>query len=156
MKQPEGFVVKGKKELVCELKRSLYGINKSPRMWYQKFDMYILSLGFLRIKDDDCVYSMEEGYHFIYVSLYFNDMFVVGSNMDVIKEVKMQLSSKLDMKDLGKMNFILRMEIKRYQEVRNIWLNYKKYIEIILKRFSTCKIAKLVKVPIPHGRKANY
>ena len=25
MKQPEGFLVKGKKELVCKLKKSLYG-----------------------------------------------------------------------------------------------------------------------------------
>ena len=34
MKQHEGFTVKGKKELVCKLKKSIYGINKSPRMWY--------------------------------------------------------------------------------------------------------------------------
>ena len=27
MKQPEGFMVKGKKELVCRLKKSLYGLK---------------------------------------------------------------------------------------------------------------------------------
>jgi len=27
MKQPEGFAVKGKKELVCKLKMSLYGLK---------------------------------------------------------------------------------------------------------------------------------
>jgi hypothetical protein len=47
MKHPEGFVVKGKKDLVCKLKRDLYGLKKSPRMWYQKFETYILSLGFV-------------------------------------------------------------------------------------------------------------
>ena len=41
MKQPEGFSVKGKKELVYKLKKSLYGLKQSPRMWYQKFDTYI-------------------------------------------------------------------------------------------------------------------
>ena len=50
MKQPKGFMVKGKKELVCRLKKSLYGLKQSPRMWYQKFDTYIWGLGFTRSK----------------------------------------------------------------------------------------------------------
>jgi hypothetical protein len=90
MKQPEGFVVKGKKELVCKLKKSLYGLKQSPRMWYQKFDTYILGLGFVRSRDDHCVYSKKVGNHFIYVVLYVDDMLLVGNNMDVIKEVKSQ------------------------------------------------------------------
>jgi hypothetical protein len=133
MKQPEGFVVKGKKELVCKLKRSLYGLKQSPRMWYQKFDTYILSLGFVRRKFDHCIYSKEEGGHFIYVALYVDDMLLIGNNMDTIKEVKKKLSSKFDMKDLGATNFIMGMDIKRDRVARNIWLNQMKYIETILK-----------------------
>ena len=100
MKQSEGFVVKGNKELVCKLKKSLYGLKKSPRMWYPKFDTNILGLGFLRSRVDHCVYSKKVGNHFIYVVLYVDDMLLVGNNMDVIKEVKSHLSSKIDMKDL--------------------------------------------------------
>jgi hypothetical protein len=59
MKQLEGFIVKVKKDLVCKLKISLYGIKKSPRMWYKNFDAYILILGFVRRKDDHCIYSKE-------------------------------------------------------------------------------------------------
>jgi hypothetical protein len=150
MKQPEGFIVKGKQELVCKLKRSLYGLKQLPRMWYQKFDTYILSLGFVRRKFDHCIYSKEEGGCFIYVGLYADDMLLIGNNMDTIKEVKKQLSSKLEMKDLDATNFIMGMVIKRDRAAINTWLNHTKYIEIVLKRFNM-QDCKSVKVPIPVG-----
>jgi hypothetical protein len=87
-KHTKGLAMKGNKELVCNLKKSLYGLKQSPRMWYQKFDTYILGLGFVRRGDDHCVYSKQVGNHFIYVMLYVDDMFLVGNNMEVIKEVK--------------------------------------------------------------------
>jgi hypothetical protein len=63
-------------------------------------------------------------------------MLLIGNNMDAIKEVKKQLSSKIDMKDLGAANFIMGMEIKRDRAARKIWLNQTKYIETILKKFN--------------------
>ena len=87
MKQPEGFTVKGKKELVYNLKKSLYGLKQSPRMWYQKFDTYTQGLGFVRSKANHCVYYKQVGEHFIHVVLYVDDMLFVGNNMEVIKEV---------------------------------------------------------------------
>ena len=88
MKQQEGFIVKGKKEMVRKLKKSLYGLKKSPRMWYQKFDTYILGLGFVRSKANHCVYSKQVGDHFINIVLYVDDMLLIGNNKYVIKEVK--------------------------------------------------------------------
>jgi len=56
MKKPEGFVVKGNKELACKLKKSLYCLKESPRMWYKNIDTYMVGLGFTRSKEDHCVY----------------------------------------------------------------------------------------------------
>jgi hypothetical protein len=150
MKQHEGFVVKGKKELVCKLKRSLYGIKQSPRMWYQNFDTYIISLGFVRSKVDLCIYSKEEGGHFIYVALYVDDMLLIGNNMEAIKEVKKKISSKFNMKDLSAAKFILGMEIKRDRAARNLWLNQTNYIETFFKTFNM-QNCKPMKVPILVG-----
>jgi hypothetical protein len=152
MKHPKEFAVKGKKELFCKLKKSLYGLKNSPRMWYQKFETYILGIGFVRSRVDHCVYSMQVGNHFIYVVLYVDDMLLVRNNMDVIKEVKSQLSSKFDMNDLGAANFILGMEIERDHTNKKLWLNKKKYVETILQRFNMQE-SKSIKVPIPIGVK---
>ena len=138
--------------MVCKLKKSLYGIKKSPRMWYQKFDTYILGLGFVRSKVDHCVYSKQVGDHFINIVLYVDDMLLIGNNKDVIKEVKSQLSSKFDMKDLGATNFILGMEIRRDRANKMISLNQRKYVEMVLQRFNMQE-SKPVKVPIPVGVK---
>jgi hypothetical protein len=56
MKKPEGFDVKGKKEMVCKMKKSLCGLKQSPTMWYENFDTYVLGLGFIKSKEDHYVY----------------------------------------------------------------------------------------------------
>ena len=88
MKQPEGFAVKGKKELVCKLKKSLYGLKQSPRMWYQKFDTFIWGLRFTRSKADHCVYFKLIGDRVIYLVLYVDDMLLVGNDKEIIQDLK--------------------------------------------------------------------
>jgi hypothetical protein len=105
--------VKEKKELVCKMKKSLYGLKQSLRMWYPKFVTYMLGLGFTRSKEDHCVYFTLIVDHLIYLVLYVDDMLLIGNNKKIIQGVKTQLSSKFYMKDLGAGNFILGMEIKR-------------------------------------------
>ena len=84
MERPEGFDVKGKKEVVCRLKNSLYGLKRSLRMWYQKFDTYMLGLGFTRSKEDHCVYFKLIGDHLIYLVFYVDAMLLIGKNKDII------------------------------------------------------------------------
>eukprot|EP00253_Pinus_taeda_P024190 PITA_24190 len=109
MKKPKGFMVKGKKEPVCKLKKSLYGLKQSPRMWYQKFDTFIWGLGFTRSKADHCVYFKLIGDCVIYLVLYVDDMLLVGNDKEIIQDLKTQLSSKFDIKELGAANYILDM-----------------------------------------------
>ena len=46
MAQPEGFSAEEKENLVCKLKKSIYGLNQTSRQWYLKFNDTITSFGF--------------------------------------------------------------------------------------------------------------
>jgi hypothetical protein len=81
MQQPQGYEVKGKENLVCRLKKRLYGLKKAPRYWYLKFDRFMTEQGYNRCHSDHCVYfkKLENG-SFIILLLYVDDMLVAGSN----------------------------------------------------------------------------
>ena len=121
-------------------------------MWYQKFYTFIHGLGFTRSKADHCVYFKLIGDHVIYLVLNVDDMLLVGNDKEIIHDLKTQLSSKFNMKDLGAANYILGMEIKRDRAKRKLWLNQRKYVETILQRFNM-QDSKPMMVPIPIGVK---
>lgn len=123
MSQPKYFVEKGKEHLVCKLKKSLYGLKQSPRMRYQKYDSYVLSLGFMRSKLDHCVYYKIEDDQILIIALYVDDMLFIGNNKGMVFDLKSQLSLKFEMKDLGAAKFILVMESRRDRASRKLWLS---------------------------------
>jgi hypothetical protein len=57
MDQPEGFIVPAKEDLVCKLKRSLYGLKQPLRQWYKRFDSFIRAHDFKRSDYDRCIYT---------------------------------------------------------------------------------------------------
>lgn len=38
--------MEGKNEMVCKLKKYMYGLKQSLKMWYHKIDTYTMALGF--------------------------------------------------------------------------------------------------------------
>ena len=76
MDQPEGFVVPGKEDVVCRLKKSLYGLKQSPRQWYKRFDSFMISQGFKRSDYDSCVYLKTIEGSTNYLLLYVDDMLI--------------------------------------------------------------------------------
>ena len=58
IQQLEGFIEKGKEKLVCKLKKSLYGLKKAPREWYNKFDAFMQTQGYARSEIDHYLHNM--------------------------------------------------------------------------------------------------
>ena len=132
MRQPEGFVAKGKEELVCKLKRSIYGLKQSPRCWNSVLDSYLKELGFSQTASDPCIYYQQKGEEMLYV----DDIILAGKTERQIQEIKDCLSRKFDIKDLGKLQYFLGMKVVQKGENKSIWIGQPAYTENLLKKFN--------------------
>ena len=87
MHQPEGFVEKGKENLVWRLRKSLYGLKQAPWQWYLKFESFMIDNGYHKTKADQCVVVKKfEGGDFLILLLYMDDMLIVGRDHMKIRE----------------------------------------------------------------------
>ena len=57
MRQPDGFVELGSKDLVCKLNRSLYGLKQSPRCWNLVSGEFLKFSGFTSSSVDQCLHT---------------------------------------------------------------------------------------------------
>ena len=55
--QPNGFIAKGQKHLMCKLHKSIYGLNQATHSWNRCFDQAIKTLDFDQNKYQPCVYK---------------------------------------------------------------------------------------------------
>ena len=74
MRQPEGFEAKGKENLVCRLKKSIYGLNQSPRCWNVALDAQLKNMGFVQSENDPCIYYRNTGGEMFYAGVYVDDI----------------------------------------------------------------------------------
>lgn len=136
MCQPEGYEDKTKKDHVCLLKKSLYGLKQSPRQWNRRFDQFIKSRKFVRSEHDQCVYTREGSTtDSVYLLLYVDDILIASKSMSEIKKLKSELSYEFEMKDLGAARRILGMDIFRDRENGVIRLSQTEYLKKVVSNF---------------------
>lgn len=135
MSQPEGFVITGQENKVCKLKKSLYGLKQAPKQWYEKFNSTLVNDGYKVNSSDTCVYSKLFGAECVIICLYVDDMLIFGTNLEVINNTKLFLSSQFEMKDLGEVDVILGVKIRKTENGFSLCQSH--YIEKMLKRFDS-------------------
>jgi hypothetical protein len=142
MEQPAGFVENGQEGMVCELLKSLYGLKQAPKQWHEKFDRILTSVGFVVNEVDKCVYYRDGGDEGIILCLYVDDILILGTSLDVIKETKDFMSNNFEMKDLGEADVILNIKLLREGD-GGITLVQSHYVEKVLSCFgySECEPA---------------
>ena len=134
MAQPEGYAVKGKTDLVCRLKKSLYGLKQSPRCWNSALNSHLKNMGFVQATGDPCIYLATEGEMFL-IAVYVDDILLAGKTQERMTEVKQALSRQFEVKDMGALHYFLGVKFIQDQTTGNVWMGQQSYTEKILKRY---------------------
>jgi hypothetical protein len=124
---------------VLKLKKALYGLKQAPREWNQDVHKLIISLGYIQLKTDTCVYIKRvTGNRLIILCLYVDDTVVAYKKEDeaIWLTDKERIASTYQIKDLGDCNWILNMSVDRDREAGTIKLSQEAYIRRILDTFN--------------------
>ena len=135
MVQPEGYAISGKENLVCKLKKSLYGLKQSPRCWNTVLNQYLESIGFKSCDADPCVYVRCSSNGLFIIAVYVDDLILAAESSTELLEVKRSFSSQFRMKDMGELHYCLGVSIEQNRENSRILLHQNQYILGMLERY---------------------
>ncbi|KAL4567963.1 hypothetical protein LXL04_023560 [Taraxacum kok-saghyz] len=82
--QTDGTLTRSKKNLT---KKILYGMKQTSKLWYLRFENYMMRNGFKRRESDQGGYLKKHDSSYIIMVLYVDDLLIAGSNMQMINEL---------------------------------------------------------------------
>lgn len=143
MSQPEGFEEPGFENKVCLLKKAIYGLKQSSRLWYQKAHSVLLNLKFKQSEIEPCIFFKNTLESIVIVALYVDDFFIFHNNFDEFKMLKFALEKNFHIKDLGPISYCLGMKVERNRSKHELKVSQELYINKVLQRFqmTDCNIA---------------
>ncbi|KAJ9539391.1 hypothetical protein OSB04_032124 [Centaurea solstitialis] len=140
MKVPNGLTLpdssKPRNAYAIKLKRSLYGLKQSGRMWYTRLSEYLIRKGYKNDELCPCVFIKKTSSGFSIIAVYVDDMNIIGT-FDEIRDTASYLKSEFEMKDLGKTRYCLGIELEH--RACGILIHQSAYIQKILRRFNMDK-----------------
>ena len=95
--------------LVCHLRKALYGLKQAPLVWYSMLLDFLQELGFTKTDANQSVFISYDKSMFI--SVYVDDLFITGGDLNIINDLMNKLSERFCMTDLGLVSHYLSMSV---------------------------------------------
>lgn len=129
---PPGYRQSGK---VWKLRKALYGLRKSPKLWFNELVSFLKGLGFDHCPDEPCILINKQTGLILF--LYVDDLLVIAQPecINSIKDFKLKLNSRYGIKDLGEAISFLNITILRNTRDKKLWISQHGYIEKICTKF---------------------
>ena len=140
-----GYNINSAEGQIIHLKKTLYGLKQSPRVWQTKLQDLLKDLGYQPLISDSAVYiNLKER---LFVITFVDDYIIIGLNKKNIKALKVQLRLKYVIKNQEPAFSFLGVEILRDKANKLLYLSQRNYILEVLKHFNFNN-SKSIKVPL--------
>ena len=102
MRQPEGFVKPGKENLVCKLKKGIYGLKQSGRVWHQTLKREMHKIGFVSGKADSTIFfKFGNNGSIQLVGWYVDDGLLAANLSETMESMVTAIKGSFEIQDLG-------------------------------------------------------
>ena len=129
MTLPKGLILPNSvcagSNLVCKLRKSIYGLKQSSRQWYHKLSSALLDEGFIQSQADNTLFTRGTEATFIAILVYVDDMILTGPNLALLQQLQVTLNAKFSLKILGPLKYFLGFEIAKSPQ--GLVLSQRKY-----------------------------
>ena len=136
MMQLDGFITEGQEHMECKLHKSIYGLKQASRSWNKRFDQVIKSFGFNQNEEEPYVYRKMQDDIMVFLILYVDDILLIRNDFEMLSNVKIQLATQFQTKDLGKAQYVLGIKIIRDRKNKIIVLSQENYLDSILSKYN--------------------
>ena len=135
MEQPPHFQDSTHPSFVCKLKKSIYGLKQSPRMWHTKLHSHLIKIMFKRLASEPNLYIRKYGNIFVILGVYVDDLLIASNSIEALHQATHQLQQAFPVKDLGPMEYCLGIKVSRNRIEGTLSISQKKTIEEILRKY---------------------
>jgi hypothetical protein len=131
VRYPEGFDQEG---MCLLLIRALYGLRRSPLLWFKDICTTLAKLGLKQVPEAQCLFISKT----LIVFFYVDDIIILShpSARDSYDKFKVQLQEAYELREIQGVNWFLGMRIVRHREEKRIAICQDAYIEKISNSFS--------------------
>jgi hypothetical protein len=112
MQQPQGYE-QGGPNTVCRLLKALYGLRQAPRAWHRCFKRVLEDLEFVASSTDAALFQGTVDGETVWLLVWVDDILVAAQGKERVAKVKVHLTAKFDVRDLGPATYFLGMELSR-------------------------------------------
>ena len=127
MRLPPGYEDSYEENKICKLRKTLYGLKQSPRVWFGKFTRTMKMLGYRQCNGDHTLFFQHFQTRGVTILIvYVDDIIITGNNEEEAIKLEMQLTAHFEIKNLGALKYFLGIEIA--QSEKGYLMTQQKYI----------------------------